>query len=55
MKTAAFLVMAILIAGACTGCGSDGPAGAAAVQPPTTQKTVTGLLTPQSVSVVTAN
>lgn len=53
MKTAAFVFMAIIIAGAFTGCGSDSPAGAATA--PTTPAAVTGLSTPQSVSVVTAN
>jgi curli biogenesis system outer membrane secretion channel CsgG len=53
MKTAAFLVMTMILAGAITGCGSDSATGAAAV--PTTPATITGLSTPKSVSVVTAN
>ncbi len=54
MKTAAFLVMTLIIAGTFTGCGSNSPAGAAGTTT-TTPPAVTGLLTPHSVSVVTAN
>jgi hypothetical protein len=55
MKTAALLVMTMIVAGALTGCGSDSAAGAAAVPITPTPATVTGLSTPKSVSVVTAN
>jgi uncharacterized lipoprotein YbaY len=53
MKTAALMVMATILAGALAGCGSDSVTGAAAA--PTTPATITGLSTPKSVSVVTAN
>jgi hypothetical protein len=53
MKTLSVLVMAMLATGALTGCGSsDSAAGPTVV---TTQAKVTGLSTPKSVSVVTAN
>ena len=52
MKTAAFLFMAMILAGAISACGGNSPAGAAATAPPAA---ITGLSTPQSVSVVTAN
>jgi hypothetical protein len=55
MKTAALLVMTMIVAGALTGCGSDSAAGAAAVPNTPAPATVTGLSTPKSVSVVTAN
>jgi hypothetical protein len=60
MKTAALLAMAMILAGALAGCGSDSVTGAAAAPTPpattpTTPATITGLSTPKSVSVVTAN
>jgi curli biogenesis system outer membrane secretion channel CsgG len=53
MKTVALLVMAMLAAASLAGCGSDSPA--AATDTSTQSKQVTGLSTPKSVSVVTAN
>jgi curli biogenesis system outer membrane secretion channel CsgG len=53
MKTLALLVMAMLAAGTLAGCGSGSATGA--TDTPTTQTQVTGLSTPKSVSVVTAN
>jgi hypothetical protein len=51
--------MAMILTGAITGCGSDSATGAAAATTPaitsTTPATITGLSTPKSVSVVTAN
>jgi uncharacterized lipoprotein len=53
MKTVALLVVALLAAGTLAGCGSGSPSGA--TDSSTMQTQVTGLSTPKSVSVVTAN
>jgi hypothetical protein len=52
MKTVALFAIAMIATAALSGCGSSSPA-ATADNP--TQMTVTGLSTPKSVSVVTAN
>jgi hypothetical protein len=52
MKPLSVLITAALAAAALAGCGSSSPAAATDA---TTQAPVTGLSTPASVSVVTAN
>jgi hypothetical protein len=51
MKALTLLALAALLAAELAGCGGSSPAAGAASPPPT----VTGLSTPKSVSVVTAN
>jgi hypothetical protein len=53
MKTLAVLLMAMLVADTLTACGS-GTTSAAVTEPPA-QTQITGVTTPQSVAVVTAN
>lgn len=53
MKIPAILVLAMLVTGALTSCGSGSPAATTATS--TQAAAVTGLSTPKSVSVVTAN
>ena len=53
MKSLTLVVLATLLAVALNGCGGTSPAPAATSNPP--PPAVTGLSTPKSVSVVTAN
>jgi len=59
MKTVALLIMTMIAGAALSGCGSDSATGAVATTPASTVKpppaAVTGVSTPKSVSVVTAN
>ena len=60
MKTVALFLMTMIAGGALSGCGSDSATGAVATTPAATVKppppaAVTGVSTPKSVSVVTAN
>jgi ABC-type glycerol-3-phosphate transport system substrate-binding protein len=54
MKTVALLAIAMIASAVLSGCGSSGSNPAATADNPT-PPTVTGLSTPKSVSVVTAN
>jgi predicted small lipoprotein YifL len=54
MKTLAVLLMAMLIADTLAACGDGGNTSSAVVEPPAKTQ-VTGVTTPQSVAVVTAN
>jgi hypothetical protein len=54
MKILSYAVLALVAAGSLSGCGGGSQSAPVAVVPPP-QAAVTGVVTPKSVSVVTAN
>jgi hypothetical protein len=55
MKILSYAVLALVAAGALAGCGGGSASAPVAVAPPPPPAAITGVVTPKSVSVVTAN